>query len=109
ASDRSRELALRVALGAGRWRLVRQLLTEAIVVSLIGGAAGLAIAGLVLRLLTQWESPYGRLEVSVDGSVYLAALTLSVVSGLLFGMLPGRQVWQRNPLEAMKSGPVDST
>jgi predicted permease len=108
AADRSRELALRVALGAGRWRLVRQLLTEAMVVSLMGGAAGLVTAGLVLRLLDQWQTQ-GRLEVSVEGGVCLAALTLSVLSGLLFGMIPARQVWQSSPLQAMKSGPVDST
>jgi ABC-type antimicrobial peptide transport system permease subunit len=85
AADRSRELALRVALGAARWRLVRQLLTEAMVVSLMGGAAGLVTAGLMLRVVNQWQSPYGRVAVSVDAVVYLAALTLSLVSGLLSG------------------------
>ena len=108
AADRSRELALRVALGASRWRLVRQLLTEAMVVSMMGGAAGLVTAGLMLRVLNQWQSPYGRLAVSVDAGVYLAAL-LTLVSALLFGMIPARQVWQSSPLQAMKSGPVDST
>ena len=109
AADRSRELALRVALGASRWRLVRQLFTEAIVLSMLGGAAGLVIAGLLLRVLNQWESPYGRLAVSVDARVYLAALILTLVSALLFGMIPARQVSQSSPLQAMKSGPVDST
>src|SRR5436309_9223586 len=109
ASDRSRELALRVALGAGRWRLVRQLLTEAIVVSLIGGAAGLAIAGLVLRLLTQWGSPYGHLAVNVDARVYFVTLTFTLISALLFGIVPARKAWQSSPLQAMKSGLVDST
>jgi len=47
--------------------------------------------------------------VWLDAVVYLAALTLSLVSGLLFGMIPARQVWQSSPLQAMKSGPVDST
>ena len=115
AADRSRELALRVAVGAGRWRLVRQLLTEAMVLSMLGGAAGLVIAGLLLGVLSrgslpsfmaQW--PYSHLAVSVDVRVYLAALMLTLVSGLLFGMIPARQVWHSSPLQAMKSGPVDS-
>ena len=108
AADRSRELALRVALGASRWRLVRQLLAEAMVLSMVGGAAGLGIAGLLLRALDQWQSPYGRLAVSVDARVYLTSIALTIVSALLFGMIPARQVSQSSPLQAMKSGPVDS-
>ncbi len=109
AADRSRELALRVALGAGRWRLVRQLMTEAMVLSMLGGAAGLLIAALLLRALNMAQSPYGYLAVGVDVGVYLVALILTLVSGLLFGMIPARNVWQSSPLQAMKSGPVDST
>jgi predicted permease len=109
AADRSRELAVRVALGASRWRLVRQLLTEAMVLSLMGGTAGLVIGGLLLRVLNQWQSPYGRVAVSVDVRVYVAALILTLVSGLLFGVIPARQVSQSSPLQVMKNGPVDST
>src|SRR5207245_9292076 len=116
AADRSRELAVRVALGAGRWRLVRQLLTEAMVLSMLGGAAGLVIASLLLGVLNRGslpsfmaQSPYSHLPVGVDVRVYLAALIFTLVSGLLFGMVPARTVWQSNPLQAMKSGPVDST
>src|SRR5436190_4208132 len=116
AADRSRELAVRVALGAGRGRLVRQLLTEAMVLSMLGGAAGLIIASLLLGALNRGslpsfmaQSPYSHLAVGVDVGVYLAALILTLVSGLLFGMIPARTVWQSNPLQAMKSGPVDST
>jgi predicted permease len=110
AADRNRELALRVALGASRWRLVRQLLTEAIMVSMLGGAAGLVSAILLLGALNRWQSPpYGQVAVSVDTGVYFAALILTLVSGLLFGMIPARQVWQSSPLQAMKSGAVDST
>jgi predicted permease len=110
AADRSRELALRVALGASRWRLVRQLMTEAMVLSLLGGAAGLVTASLLLGVLNRWQSPpYGQVAVSVDARVYLAALAFTLVSALLFGMIPARQVWQSSPLQAMKSGPVDST
>jgi len=116
AADRSRELALRVALGASRWRLVRQLLTEAMVLSMLGGAAGMAIAGLLLGALGRWGLPgygmhsaYSDLVVDVDVAPYLAALILALVSGLLFGMIPARQIWQSNPLQAMKSGPVNAT
>jgi predicted permease len=109
AADRSRELAVRVALGASRWRLVRQLLTEAMVLSLTGGAAGLVIGGVLLRVLNQWQSPYGSLAVTVDTRVYLAALVLTLVSALLFGMIPARHVSQSSPLQAMKSGPVNAT
>ena len=109
AADRSRELALRVALGASRWRLVRQLLTEAMVVSMLGGAAGLVAASLLLGALNRWQAPRGQVAVSVDTGVYLAALILTLVSGLLFGMIPARQVWQSSPLHAIKSGPMDAT
>jgi predicted permease len=111
AADRSRELALRIALGAGRWRLVRQLLTEAMLLSMLGGAAGLLIAGVLLGVLNRGSlhTPYSHVAVSVDAWVYLTSLILTLLSGLLFGMIPARNVWQSNPLQAMKSGPVDST
>ena len=105
-ADRSRELALRVALGSSRGRLVRQLLTEAMVVSLLGGAAGLASAGLLLGVLK--DSPYGHLEVSVDARVYLAGLALTLGSAVLFGMVPARQAWHSSPLQMMKNGGSDA-
>jgi predicted permease len=108
AADRSRELALRVALGASSWRLVRQLMTEAMVVSLIGGTAGLVTASLLLSVLNRWDSPYGHLTANVDTRVYFVALILTLISALFFGIVPARQAWQSSPLQAMKSGPVDS-
>ena len=78
AADRSRELALRAALGSSRWRLVRQLLTEALIISMMGGAAGLVSAGLLLGVLNRWHSPYGHLAVSVDARVYLAGLAFTL-------------------------------
>src|SRR4029453_5424197 len=91
ASDRSRELALRVALGASRWRLVRQLMTEAMVVSLIGGTAGLVTGSLLLGVMNRWDSPYGRLAVNVDARVYFVALILTLISALFFGLVPAGQ------------------
>ena len=116
AADRSRELALRVAVGASRWRLVRQLLTEAMVLSVLGGAAGLLIAGVLLRVLNRGslpsfmgDTPYSHVAVSVDAWVYLTSLVLTVLSGLLFGLIPARNVARSDPLQAMKSGTVDAT
>jgi len=116
AADRSRELALRVALGASRWRLVRQLLTEAMMLSILGGGAGIAAAALLLGALHRWGlpgygmyAPHSDLAVEVDVRVYVAGVILTLVSGLLFGMIPARKIWESNPLQAMKSGPVDAT
>jgi predicted permease len=108
AADRSRELALRVALGSSRWRLVRQLLTEAVMVSLMGGAAGLVSADLLLGVLNRSDPFVGQLTVSVDARVYLAGLALTLGSALLFGMVPAWQTWQSSPLQMMKSGPADA-
>ena len=107
-ADRSRELALRVALGSSRWRLVRQLLIEAMVVSLMGGAVGLVTAYLLLGALNRWHSPYGHLEVTVDARVYLAGLLLTLGSALLFGMVPAWQAWRSSPVQMMKSGVAES-
>ena len=98
-ADRSRELALRVALGSSRRRLVRQLLTEAVVVSLMGGAAGLAGARLLLGVLNRWQPLADHLAAAVDARVYLAGLALTLGSALLFGMVPARQVWRSSPLQ----------
>ncbi len=106
-ADRSREFALRMALGSSRRHLARQLLTEALLVSFLGGAAGLAGAHLLLVLLNHWHSPYGHLEVSVDARVYLAGLAFTLASAFLFGLLPVRQAWRSSPLQAMKSGVLD--
>src|SRR5919106_129884 len=108
AADRSRELAVRVALGASQWRLVRQFMTEAVVLSMVGGGAGLVSAGLLLNLLNRLGDSNHHLAVSVDARVYLVALTLTLVSALLFGMIPARQVRQNSPLQAMKSGPLEA-
>jgi predicted permease len=107
AADRSRELALRVALGSSRLRLVRQLLTEAMIVSLTGGAVGLIGAELLLGALNRRQSPYGHTTLHVDARVYLMGLALTLTSALLFGMVPARQVWQSSPLQSLNSGPAD--
>jgi predicted permease len=111
AADRSRELAVRVALGSSRVRLVRQLLTEALLIAVIGGAAGLTSARVLLAALNRWPASLGsghqRLDLDLDPRVYLAGLALTVASALLIGMVPARQAWTGSPLQMIKNGPAD--
>ena len=105
AADRSREVALRLALGASRFRILRQLLTEAVLISLVGGAFGLWGGIVLLRGLSAWQ-PFTRFPIHVpvepDASVYLVALALALVSGLLFGIVPIRQVLRADPYQIVK-------
>jgi putative ABC transport system permease protein len=91
---RGRELAIRTALGAGRWRLVRQLLVESIALSVSGGVAGVALAWALVRLVARTsaaELPRAG-EISVNGTVLAFALVLSVGVGLMVGLAPVLQV-----------------
>ena len=107
AADRSREVALRLALGSSRARILRQLMTEATLIALVGGALGLAGSIAMLRQLSTWQ-PIPRfpihVPVSPDAKVYVVALVLALVSGLLFGIVPVRQVFRTSPYEIVKAG-----
>jgi predicted permease len=106
AADRSRELAIRLAIGSSRWVLLRGVLAEALLVSLAGGVAGTFLASALLQGLSRWqpfaEFPY-HVIVLPDTKVYVVALLLSVGSGLLFGMLPARQIGRSDAAQVMKS------
>ncbi len=107
AADRSREVALRLALGSSRNRILRQLFTESVLLSLAGGVAGLVASILLLRRLSVWRPvPQFPLHVPVspDANVYLLALVLALVSGVLFGIVPVRQILRANPYEIVKAG-----
>jgi len=104
-ADRSRELAIRMALGSDRQRLSMQLLTEAFVLSLLGGAAGFVTAKLLLTLLNRWQrAAEVHLAASVDAGVFLEGVGLTLASALLFGVVPAWHAWRSSPLEAIKSG-----
>jgi predicted permease len=111
AADRSGELAIRMAIGSTRWHILRQLLTEAVLISIAGGMVGTFFAWLLLRALSHWQI-FGdfpvRFLVSPDHRVYVAAMALSIVSGLLFGLLPARQVWNTDVLQTIKTGTLQS-
>jgi predicted permease len=107
AADRSREVALRLALGAKRRRILRTLFTEAVLISLAGGVIGLLGSAALLRGLSVWQ-PLPRYPISLpvnpDANVYGAALLLALVSGILFGLVPVRQVLRTDPYQIVKSG-----
>jgi len=107
AADRSREVALRLALGASRNRILRTLFTEAVMISLMGGAAGLWGSIVMLRGLSVWQ-PMPRFPIRVpvtpDANVYAVAVVLALLSGILFGVVPVRQVLRTDPYEIVKAG-----
>jgi predicted permease len=107
AADRSREIALRLALGSRPMRILRQLFTEAVLISLIGGTVGLWGSIVLLRGLSVWRPlPTAPLSLPVhaDANVYAVALLLSLASALLFGAVPVRQVLHTDPYHVIKSG-----
>ncbi len=109
AADRSREVALRLALGSSRKRILRQLMTEAVLISLAGGAMGLALSMALLRELGTWQPFTGvplHIPVAPDAKLYAVALLLALVSALLFGIVPLRQVMRANPYEVVKAGSI---
>jgi predicted permease len=111
ATDRSQEVALRLALGSSRNRILRQLFVEAMLISLIGGVVGLLGSLALLRWLTTWQPvPQFPLNVPVnpDANVYLVAVLLTVVSGFMFGAVPVRQIFQTNSYEIIKAGGTGS-
>jgi macrolide transport system ATP-binding/permease protein len=105
STARRGEMALRLSLGAGRWRLIRQMLTESMVLAFLGGALGVLFAHWcvpLLNLLLTNGNEQLILRASVNGHVLLVALALSVLTGLMFGLLPALQAIRPEVLPAMK-------
>jgi FtsX-like permease family len=107
ASDRSREIALRLSLGSSRPRILRGLFTEAVLLSLAGGAIGLWISVVFLHWFSEWQ-PFGNFPthtpVNPDTRVYALALALTLISGLLLGGVPVRQVLRTDAYQVIKQG-----
>src|SRR5262249_27474806 len=94
ASDRRKDTAIRLALGAGRAHLIRQLLTESLVLSLAGGAAGLLLAVWLVDLFHAWRPPVDVPVIPtlhIDPRVMLFATAVSILTGVLFGFAPALQ------------------
>ena len=105
-ADRARELAIRMAVGSSRLRIFRQLVTESVLVAVLGGIAAMFVARAALQFLSQWHPPTEfpiQIAVDPDLSVYAFALFVAVVTGVLLGVLPARQVWNTDPNHALRS------
>ncbi len=112
-ADRTREIAIRMAIGSSRWRILRQVLVEAFVIAIFGGACACALAWMALTGLAGWHPPT-RYPLKFffampRPSLILMAFLVSVIAGVLFGVMPLRQIFKTDPNEAIKSGGTQSS
>ncbi len=106
-SDRTRELAIRVAIGSSRSRILRQLIVESVVVAVCGGVLAMLAAAALLTAISNWR-PIADFPVQFlvqpDSRLYAFALLVSVGTGLVFGCMPIRQIWKTDPNHVLRSG-----
>ena len=110
-SDRAREIAIRVAIGSTRRRILCQLLIEAFVTSLLGGACACILSWAALTSLERWVPPTDypvHFQVHPQPSLILFAFLISTLACIVFGLMPLRQIFKTNPNEAIKSGSSQS-
>jgi predicted permease len=112
AADRAKDVALRLALGSKRGLIMRQLLTEAVLVALAGGVIGLAGGVVILHGLSAWQ-PVPDVPINVpvnpDARTYTLGLLMALGSGFLFGMVPVRQVMRSDPWQMIRTGMAGGT
>ena len=112
AASRRHEIAVRAALGAGRWRLIRQLLSESLLISIAGGAAGVLLAIAIVPPLVAL-APAGNIpradEIGLDAWVLAFAFGLSVITGLVFGLAPAIQATRRDLRQPLSEGSRTAT
>ena len=105
AADRGRELAIRVAIGSSRWRVLRQVLAEAALLAIGGGAVGTMASVALMRILSQWHPVPSlpiHVDVPTDARVYGIAVLLAAASCVLPALLTARQIWQIEAMQVMK-------
>jgi predicted permease len=106
-ADRTREIAIRMAVGSSRWRIVRHILAEAFVISMFGGGGASALAWIAITGLANWHPPTEypmSFHILPRPSLILMALLISVLAGVLFGVMPLRQIFKTDASDAIKSG-----
>ncbi len=111
-ADRAREIAIRMAIGSSRWRVVRQIFAEALVISVLGGACACGLAWIALTGLANWHPPTEypfSFHVQPQPSLILMALLISLLAALLFGVMPLRQIFKTDPNDAIKNGGTQSS
>jgi predicted permease len=107
-ADRTREVAIRMAIGSSRWRVVRQILSEAILIAIFGGVFACGLAWMALSGLARWrppsEYPMKFFVIQPQPSLIAIGLLFSVFAGVVFGVMPLRQIFKTDPNDAIKSG-----
>jgi putative ABC transport system permease protein len=107
ASNRAREISVRVALGASRWRVIRQLLMESVLLSVIAGIAGLGIAMIGIRLFDRATADVGRpywIQFTMDGTVFAFFAVVCLGTGVIFGIAPALHASKADVNEILKEG-----
>jgi len=112
-SDRAKELGIRLAIGSSRIRILRQLLTESVLVALVGGVVASLTSAALLSGLSNWKPAFAELPLHLladpDWKVFAFSTLLALATGIFFGVIPARQVWRTDPNETLKSAGSTST